>query len=457
MVSTEDKLLICCADLNASEKVRSQAHGILFQDLRWDVLIQKASRHGLAPLLYSFLSKSNDQRIPDEILNVLKNIFYANAVRNLKLERELIAILERFRRRSIDCIVLKGLFLLQSIYENIALRPMDDIDLLVHRNDLPKVHTALGELAYSFPSDSFPTRFYHHVHFHVVYVSAKPRVLAPVEVHWNIQDKFNALKIDIDQMWERAVPWNYGGSAALTMGPEDLLAYLCYHVDKHGCYSKFIRSYSDLDLQMVLGGNSHVRLLWYSEILKLVNLWGREFNWAAFTENCLHWGIESAVFSTLSWTNRIFGVSVAGEAMAELQPSKIRGFQARFYPRLLGIEGASHSDSHSFVDKLKLRIQGTLSTLHFRPLRLLDMVTYIFPDLKSISISCSSRGLPLYLRYVVHVCSASVHSMAYLVLLIYCVTKKYLSSRVRRTSVLRFGKWLRTNGYRQDGEEAHKT
>jgi len=326
MLSREDRLLIYCTDMREEEEeVYLQAREILSRDLDWNLLIQKASRHGIAPLLYLLLNKiDDDHKIPDRVVEMLKSIYYTNAVRNIKLEYELLTILRSFYSKAVDCIGLKGLFILKPIYKNLALRPVGDIDLLIHFKDLPQVDAALRELGYSFQSNSMPAKFYHSVHFHVVYLGDKHHSFAPVELHWNIQDKFNVLKIDIDQIWERAVSWEIGDINALAMCPEDLLLYLCYHADKHGRYSKYIQDYSLLSPEIILSNNSPVKLLWYAEILKLIQLQESKLNWALFIESCQNWGIEGEVFSTLTLINKIYGVSIADEALAEFGPPKVR-------------------------------------------------------------------------------------------------------------------------------------
>ncbi len=50
----------------------------------------------------------------------------------------------------IKTIVLKGAMLAETVYPNIALRSMGDIDLLIHKDDLDRAAKRILELGYIF-------------------------------------------------------------------------------------------------------------------------------------------------------------------------------------------------------------------------------------------------------------------------------------------------------------------
>ena len=429
-LSAEDRLLILIAEAGDEGETLREAREIVSGDVDWPVLLRKAARHRLGPLLFSRLKKVNhDHRVPDGVMKSLRTIYYASALKNMRFEHELATILRCFHERGIDCIVLKGLFVQKSLYDDMAHRPMVDIDLLIRYRDLGRVDRALRDLGYTYPSGSLPAQFFHRIHFHVVYHVMRRDLAVPVEVHWNIQDRFNVLRIDIDQVWERAVPWEVGDTRASAMCWEDLLAYLCYHADKHACFSRYVTDYSVVTPDMIIGSDKALGLLWYGEILRLVLLQESALDWAMFADRCLRWGIEREVYSTLSVVNRLFGVSVAEEPLAAFGPPRVSKHHASLYPVLLvGREAGGHA-RRSVVARLRSRLRRAYAVLRFRPARFLDVSTYIFPGVDLVSRRYSVSGPLAYAYYLAHVCRASFRTLIHFSLLVYCVAVRRASRR----------------------------
>jgi hypothetical protein len=440
--STEDRLLVCCADMRDGEQTYARAEEMLSGDIDWNRVIRKAVRHGVASLLYSLINRTECRgRVPDAVVERLRKIYCANALRNIKMEDQLLSILRRLRRQGIDCIVLKGLFVAKSVYKDIALRPIGDIDLLIHPGDLPEVDRVLRALGYSPGNEDVLQGFYRSVHFHTLYSNDRTDPRVPLEVHWHLQDRFHVLRIDIDRIWDRALPWDIGDTQTGAMWLGDLLAYLCYHADKHACYSRYIRDYSSIDPDIVLCNDSSTQLIWYAEILRLIRLKESDLSWPSFTQNCRNWGIEGEVYSTLALVNRVFGVSVAKEALLQLNPPEVTGFQSRLYSAVFAGVRAENGLPHSLPDRLRARLLRPDSTLRFRPFRLLEVFAYVLPDISLISKRYSASAPASYLYYSAHVVSASSRCMIYLALLLYCTLRKHSCRLLKRLRHLGF-RWL---------------
>src|SRR5580700_8246704 len=75
----------------------------------WNQVVASALANQVGPLLYSRLKElADDGRLPRERLQVLRAAYLATAERNLRLYRELAAVLTAFRQAGIPVIVLKG-------------------------------------------------------------------------------------------------------------------------------------------------------------------------------------------------------------------------------------------------------------------------------------------------------------------------------------------------------------
>jgi len=102
----------------------------------WEDLLRTSALHGVTPLLYHRLTTFHTGiPIPAEVVRELRCSYLRNAGRNMHLYHELGKVLGRLRQADIPVIALKGAHLAEAVYGNIALRPMNDVDLLVQTED----------------------------------------------------------------------------------------------------------------------------------------------------------------------------------------------------------------------------------------------------------------------------------------------------------------------------------
>lgn len=99
--------------------------------------------------LYHCLKPRNlDRLLPTDILETVRTGYFECAWRNNSLYSDLSKILKALHQENIPVILLKGAHLAQTVYSNIALRPMGDIDILVRKSDLLKTKKQLLGLGY---------------------------------------------------------------------------------------------------------------------------------------------------------------------------------------------------------------------------------------------------------------------------------------------------------------------
>jgi hypothetical protein len=404
-LAPEDRLLIRCAGISDSGVADEPPCREPAKHLDWDGLLEKSLRHGVASLLHSYLSGQDTRyEVPEDATRRLEHIYYANALRAMQAEEELCDILGCLDGEGVETVLLKGLYLSKSVYDNIASRPTGDIDLLIRRRDIGRADRLLREIGFAPAPGSFPLKYYREVHFHVMYVRAPGMGSIPLEIHWDIKDRFSLLRVDMDEIWAGIRPWSLAQCKTNALSPEDLLAYLCYHADKHTCFSRYIEDFSRVGPEVVLGNTVSAELLWYADILRAIGLEGHRVGWDRLVDNSRRWGIEGEVYASLAVTDRVFGTSVAEEPLALLEPPKTRRFQAGIYRRLM-MTPSSPDAACEGTGRQRLLESGT--GLQFRPFKLLDILDYLFPDPARVSRSFSVRGPLLALRYAGHVVGAA--------------------------------------------------
>lgn len=292
-LSNEDRMLLYCGQTEISETTRSRIKALVSSPLNWDNLLDSAYWHGVAPLLYHNIKQMGEGNyIPPDLLNKLKNTYYENLAKNMYLYSELGKILEAFNQNGIKVIVLKGAALAEAVYGDIALRPMNDIDLMVKKEDLPTAEKIMSDLGYTFAGKELP-EWYRENHFHVGYLSPDKSIL--VELHWHIARKSHPSRIAIidsgliEGFWERAKTSEIAGTKALVLCPEDLLLHLSLHFLKHRFMSNSFRG-------TFTNRNALIQLCDISQILKH---YGNEINWTRLEQEADKHGIKNLVFSII--------------------------------------------------------------------------------------------------------------------------------------------------------------
>jgi hypothetical protein len=229
----------------------------------------------------------------------LAPVYYRQAAVNGRLHIELRKILAECARAGIRVLVLKGAAIAEPVYGNIAVCPMQDLDLLVGSEDLDATDRLLRAMRYLPNESSGPASWYRDHHHHLPpYVGPDGAV---VEVHHHILPPSAPVRIPIEDLWRRARPAG-SGVDAVVLCPEDLLLHLCLHVSlpyqHHFC----------------LG------LRWICDIAGTIRCYGDEIDWMQVRQRACEWGARKYVYLTLRLARELVDAEVPDEALDSLRP-----------------------------------------------------------------------------------------------------------------------------------------
>lgn len=113
-----------------------------FSPIDWELIVHLAQEEGVAPLLYWRLSQADKVKLLPETLHAsLRAMYFSTRMNNEQIVRELQSLASSFEQAGIPVVVLKGACFTLTIYPDVGLRPMVDLDLLV---PAPKYSEALG-------------------------------------------------------------------------------------------------------------------------------------------------------------------------------------------------------------------------------------------------------------------------------------------------------------------------
>ena len=140
----ENRLLLACA---RTEPDVQRIQALVARGPDWQAILRKTERWGLAPLVYTNLRQAvHSGQVPTPVAERLRHLYHRDTIHGVARRELLRATLLRFAEANVPVIVLKGAALATLVYPSPALRPMRDIDLLVHRRDLDRVEAVLRSL-----------------------------------------------------------------------------------------------------------------------------------------------------------------------------------------------------------------------------------------------------------------------------------------------------------------------
>ncbi len=221
----------------------------------WDTIIEDAVAQRVAPILFHRLNRSAPRlRIPSPSRERLHQHIVGQTSWNLVLTHELRRILRTCQARRIPCIPLRGPVLAAQLYGDDDIRQMDDLDLLVHYEDLSTVNEILHELGYAshehrsgfLETYSYSLEFYH------------PRQGVIVEPHWTLAYPPVTAGAAMGPVWARTERRRILEMETATLCHADLLVHLCLHL---------------------LHKATRAPLLWYYELDRLIRLGEEALSW----------------------------------------------------------------------------------------------------------------------------------------------------------------------------------
>ncbi len=193
--------------------------------------VDALTAHGVAPLLYA------NVRLPQ-----LRNEAIRAAAYEPLRAMDLGEVLEALAARDVEPLILKGTALAYDFYPAPELRPRSDTDLLIARDDLPKVREAMSALGF----EENITSGDEHGLRQAVFMRAPGMVY---DVHWSATNvpAFDAV-LRYDDLRTRAQPLPQLGPHALGLSYVDALLMACIHRVAHHHDSDRLIWLVDIDL-----------------------------------------------------------------------------------------------------------------------------------------------------------------------------------------------------------------
>jgi hypothetical protein len=266
-------------------------------------LIELADELMVGPMLRRrLLLPALEHHLPAQVRLAITAEHRRTAIVNMRLHADFRAVILALQRGGIPAIALKGLHLATLVYGDLALRPTGDIDLLVRAADLAEAGAVVQGLGYiprgpyRVSDDGVPYSWPHLPRFVKAGATA-------VEIHWHLMNPTwtgSPVWMDVNELWDRAVPARIAGLDAQVLATEDLLLHLCIHATYAHMCEFSARPWCDIAETI---RQSHARL-----------------TWDAVTARAERWHCRRGVYLALRLARDLVGAAVPDDVLEALVP-----------------------------------------------------------------------------------------------------------------------------------------
>jgi hypothetical protein len=279
------------------ESARRNARTLALQPhFEWQSVLRLAGEERLSALLYGALW--GQKFVPRRVQQALYDDYRYEVRRSLFLRHELGAVLGLLSGTGVEAILLKGAALVQVVYADWAARPMRDLDLLVHSEQLPAAAEALRCAGYSQdvePRQGMALAYENEIAF------SKPGVATDyLELHWSLFDSpYYQRRLPLSWFWETAVSAKQGDFSGMVLGPEAQILHLSGHLAFH-----------------------HAReatLLWLHDVSMVIRHYKAVLDWDLLLDRAQDCNLVLPLQSVLKWVSEEMEAPVPAATLTRLR------------------------------------------------------------------------------------------------------------------------------------------
>ena len=304
----EDKLICLCARLHPNQEESEGIKQILSFSLDWGYITNQLKEQGVAMLAFYNLFRlpsGAGTLIPSRIFYNLQQTYYSQAQRNILRYQRLKDLLIQLRKKGFKVIILKGVVLAQLVYQNLALRPMCDIDLLVKKEDLKKIKHFLLSCGYKQPPTGLS--FFKSLENFAGEVYLFKEDYLFLDIHsslYQYERLKSIIKIDKeDGPWPRAQEVTLDNIPITILSKEDMIFHLCSHLSISHFYDKLIR---------------------FCDLRETIFYYKGQLDWSYIIQKAKDYHLCHIVYQALYLTQYLLGDYLDADILNRIKPNQIK-------------------------------------------------------------------------------------------------------------------------------------
>lgn len=298
------ELIIHLARLGLGQEAREDLDSFVLEEDCWKDFLTLAAKEGCTGLIhYNITHHFPDFNVPDQISHQLEQEYLTNVGRNLLIDAQLKEICARFEESKLSVLTIRGAVFFDQIYPEIGIRPLIDMDFVVHAQDFEKVQEILKGLGFEnhecYPFFFFKDDIYVDIHLDSINF-------------WRIKDWPSAIDIKNKDLWQRTVSFR-GHSCVRALNTYDSILHCCEHLMRH----------------------SFDRLIWFVDIAYLVKNEGEVFDWRRMIQRAKEFHAQKAAFYVMSYLEKMNFIDVPSERLVELGDFRMNFLEKRNFRLLM--------------------------------------------------------------------------------------------------------------------------
>lgn len=281
-------------------------------DLDWQYILAAADEQGITPLLAHWFEQEYFP-VPSQVMDRLRAVYWTNHFRNRTLLAQLHELLAVAAAEGIPIMPLKGAALVTWYYPIPALRPMSDLDLLVHPADTGRLAHLLrtrGFVAVPKPASLLDERgeaarfreyaFAAHADGVDVLIEYRSEALDPAVGPLLLanRDMEAAYRAHNLRMWQRSQVVSLGESPGAQISPEDLLLHVASHLTTR---------------------HAGLRLLWLRDVREIAVMHRETLDWDYLCDTARQLHLSTPVAAGLAASVRWLGAPIPPAQIARLR------------------------------------------------------------------------------------------------------------------------------------------
>lgn len=267
----------------------------------WQLIQPYVESHSLANSVFARLRQQELLGlIPEENRVLMRENYLANAARNSFLLNSAQKAFAVLAARGIPVIGLKGLYLLENVFKDVGARAMNDLDILVQKQDIASALSALKSISCE-PLSYFDSNAANLDIKHVPPMSLPDGTT--IEIHWTLLEENEPFNINPESLWQRSVPARFADMDARALSTEDLLLHLCLHAT----YQHY--------LKLGLRGMFDLALVLQKEAERI--------DWDKLSRTARDWGVEKIAALSLALLQEIDWVQLPDKLPDGLKPAAL--------------------------------------------------------------------------------------------------------------------------------------
>jgi hypothetical protein len=339
------------------------AANVTFNERERELLLESH----LSAFLFPLSQKENSVAIPEAIQKIAFKCYYENIGVNTLLLNALKEIAQACQTQNIRIVPLKGADLLLNVYENIGLRQLSDLDVLIEKSDLEKFRKVMLELGFV-ETPMLPRKAAVLVDHPSPYLYIRNGLHVDIHLKLNKKKQFD---LNIEVIWNRVTQTNFENVVIWRLENIDFLIHLCVHLHKHFIVFNH-KSIHFLDIKLFIQKNE----------IQLQDLLSRaqEYGCAIEVEQIIH---LLDVFGIQNFSEKKITYNISELERQQLEKNFLMSLQE------LKLELSKHAHEESYFRIPQLSKKRQLQYL----------IYFLFPERDFFRGGNARKGVPLFALY----------------------------------------------------------